>query len=142
MEGASEDVFAKVKELITKMIAKITKELEEAASAKAYCDEETTKNNDKKAELQEDEDKLKAKLDKATSKSAELKSQVEELQGELAAMAKSQSEADAIRADENAAWKEASSDLEKAVTGIQGALDVLRDYYGSASLVQQPAAPA
>ena len=45
---------------------------------------------------------------------------MEELQGELAAMAKAQSEADAIRADENAAWKEASEDLEKGVKGIQG----------------------
>merc|ERR1719321_35264 len=75
--GANADVFAKVKDLITKMIAKIQKEMEAAASAKAYCDEETKKNNAKKAELTEDKDKLTAKIDKATSKSAELKSQVE-----------------------------------------------------------------
>merc|ERR550514_958862 len=106
--GGNADVFAKVKELITKMIAKITKEMEEAASAKAYCDEETKKNEAKKSELQEDNDKLEAKIDKATSKSAETKAQVQELQDELAAMAKLQSEMDAIRADENAAWKEAS----------------------------------
>merc|ERR1719321_1058749 len=141
--GGSNDVFAKGKDLITKMIAKITKQIEEAASAKAYCDEETKKNTDKKTELTEDKDKLTAKIDKATSKSAELKSEVSELQSELAALAKLQEEMDGVRADENAAWKEASSDLEKAVTGIQGALDVLRDYYGaSASLVQQPAKPA
>eukprot|EP00747_Dinoflagellata_sp_TGD_P146443 gnl/TRDRNA2_/TRDRNA2_176692_c8_seq8.p1 gnl/TRDRNA2_/TRDRNA2_176692_c8~~gnl/TRDRNA2_/TRDRNA2_176692_c8_seq8.p1 ORF type:complete len:398 (+),score=171.88 gnl/TRDRNA2_/TRDRNA2_176692_c8_seq8:73-1194(+) len=140
--GGQQDVFAKVKELITKMIAKIQKELEEAASAKAYCDEETSKNNAKKAELTEDNDKLEAKIDKATSMSAELKSEVGELQSELAAMAKLQAEMDKIREDENAAWKEASGDLEKGVAGIQGALDVLRDYYGAASLLQQPAAPA
>merc|ERR1719321_1381464 len=92
--GANADVFAKVKELITKMIAKITKELEASASAKAYCDEETAKTNAKKAELTEDTDKLKAKIDKDTSKSTELKSQVSELQGDLAAMAKLQSEMD------------------------------------------------
>merc|ERR1719321_1773279 len=139
--GGSNDVFAKGKDLITKMIAKITKQIEEAASAKAYCDEETKKNTDKKTELTEDKDKLTAKIDKATSKSAELKPEVSELQSELAALAKLQSEMDKGRADENAAWKEASSDLEKAVTGIQGALDVLRDYYG-ASLLQQPSKPA
>merc|ERR1719198_2223967 len=86
--GGQQDVFAKVKELITKMIAKIQKELEEAASAKAYCDEETSKNSAKKAELTEDSDKLTAKIDKDTSKSTELKAQVQELQSELAAMAK------------------------------------------------------
>merc|ERR1719321_777585 len=139
--GGSNDVFAKGKDLITKMIAKITKQIEEAASAKAYCDEETKKNTDKKTELTEDKDKLTAKIDTATSKSAELKAQVQELQSELAALAKLQSEMDKIRADEKAAWEETSSDLEKAVTGIQGALDVLRDYYG-ASLLQQPSKPA
>eukprot|EP00747_Dinoflagellata_sp_TGD_P146438 gnl/TRDRNA2_/TRDRNA2_176692_c8_seq3.p1 gnl/TRDRNA2_/TRDRNA2_176692_c8~~gnl/TRDRNA2_/TRDRNA2_176692_c8_seq3.p1 ORF type:complete len:396 (+),score=174.38 gnl/TRDRNA2_/TRDRNA2_176692_c8_seq3:73-1188(+) len=139
--GGQQDVFAKVKELITKMIAKIQKELEEAASAKAYCDEETSKNNAKKAELTEDSDKLTAKIDKASSKSAEVKSEVAELQSELAALAKLQEQMDKVRADENAAWKEASSDLEQAVKGVQGALDVLRDYYG-ASLLQQPAKPA
>merc|ERR1719281_345506 len=123
--GGNADVFAKVKDLIVKMIAKIEKELEAAASAKAYCDEETSKNSAKKAELTEDSDKLKAKIDKDSSKSAELKSQVEELQAELAAMAKLQSEMDKTRADEKAAWEEASSDLEKGITGIQGALDVL-----------------
>merc|ERR1719198_1055744 len=82
--GGSSDVFAKVKDLITKMIAKIQKELEEAASAKAYCDEETKKNNAKKAELTEDNEKLEAKIDKASSKSAELKSEVGELSTELA----------------------------------------------------------
>merc|ERR1719321_2608584 len=95
--GGNADVFAKVKELITKMIAKITKELEEAASAKAYCDEETKKNTAKKDELTEDSEKLTAKIDKAPSKSAELKSQVQELQGELAAMAKLQEEMDTAR---------------------------------------------
>jgi chromosome segregation ATPase len=136
------DVFAKVKELITKMIAKLEKEAAEEASAKAYCDEETSKNNAKKAELQEDNDKLAAKIDEATSKSAELKSEVQEIQGELAALAKLQEEMDTTRADEKAAYDEASSDLEKAIKGVQGALDVLREYYGAAALIQQPSKPA
>merc|ERR1719182_582818 len=69
--GGNADVFAKVKELITKMIAKIQKEMEESASAKAYCDEETSKNTAKKEELTEDKDKLAAKIDKAKAKSTE-----------------------------------------------------------------------
>merc|ERR1719265_2250635 len=48
---------------------------------------------------------------------------------------------DKTRTDEKAAYEEASGDLEKGIKGIQGALDVLREYYG-ASLLQQPAAPA
>merc|ERR1719316_653624 len=48
---------------------------------------------------------------------------------------------DATRLDQNAAYTEAKADLEKGIAGVQGALQVLRDYYGSASLVQQPSVP-
>merc|ERR1719454_2338551 len=111
--GGNADVFAKVKDLITKMIAKIQKEMEAAASAKAYCDEETSKNTAKKEELQEDNEKLEAKIAKDSAKSAEVKSQVQELQDELSAIAKLQEEMDKTRADEKAAYDEASADLEQ-----------------------------
>merc|ERR1719281_599169 len=48
---------------------------------------------------------------------------------------------DKMRQDENAAYREAKGDLEQGIKGIGGALQVLRDYYGSASLLQQPAPP-
>merc|ERR1719316_1434111 len=48
---------------------------------------------------------------------------------------------DATRLDQNAAYKEAKADLEKGIAGVQGALQVLREYYGSAALVQQPSVP-
>merc|ERR1719261_1557301 len=63
--GAStgDDVFAKVKSLITDMIAKLQKEAAEEAELKEYCDEETAKSDAKKGELTDDTDKLKAKSD-------------------------------------------------------------------------------
>jgi len=48
---------------------------------------------------------------------------------------------DKVRADENAAYLEASADLKQGVDGVGKALSVLRDYYASASFVQQPAKP-
>merc|ERR1719420_2084538 len=123
------------------MIAKLQKEAAAEADAKAYCDEETVDNDAKKAELVEDTDKLKAKIDQATSKSTSLKAKVADLQKELAELASLQSEMDKMRADENAAYKEAKSDLEKGIAGVGAALDTLRDYYGSASLMQQPSPP-
>merc|ERR1719327_309757 len=56
-------------------------------------------------------------------------------------MAKLESVMDATRMDEKAAYTEAKSDLEKGIAGVQGALQVLRDYYGSAALIQQPSVP-
>jgi chromosome segregation ATPase len=142
--GASsgDDVFAKVKSLITDMIAKLQKEAAEEAELKEYCDEETAKSDEKKNELTDDTDKLKAKIDQSTAKSANLKSEVAALQKDLAELASLQSEMDKMRTDENAAYLVVKADLEKGVAGVGAALQVLREYYGSASLVQQPSPPS
>merc|ERR1719171_2449704 len=139
--SGGDDVFAKVKSLITDMIAKLQKEAAEAAELKAYCDEEIAKSDEKKGELTDDTDKLKAKIDQATAKSTTLKSEVAALQKDLAELAALQSEMDKMRADENAAYLVVKADLEKGVAGVGAALQVLREYYGSASLVQQPSPP-
>merc|ERR1719162_461269 len=98
--GASsgDDPFGKVKGLIIDMIAKLEKEAGDEATEKNYCDEQMSKTEAKKAELEEDIAKLTSKVDKAAAKSAQLKEQVKELQGELAALAKEQAEMDKIRA--------------------------------------------
>ena len=60
---------------------------------------------------------------------------------------------DKARTDEKAAFDAAKTDLEAGINGVQGALEVLREYYGSASaaliqndkfeaFMQQPAKPA
>merc|ERR1719364_577402 len=63
--GSSADVFAKVKGLITDMIAKLQKEAEEDAAEKAYCDEEMSKTEAKKGELDDELAKLSTKIDQA-----------------------------------------------------------------------------
>jgi len=142
--GAADDVFAKIKGLISDMIAKLQKEAEEDATEKAYCDEEMGKTEAKKGELEDDVSKLAAKIERNAAKSAKLKSEVKETQAELASLAKEQADMDQIRSEENADYTAAKADLELAISGVQKALTVLRDYYGGASFVQeeQPAKPA
>ena len=60
-----EDPFAKVKNLISEMIVKLEKEAEAEATEKAYCDEQMSKTEAKKSELENDIAKLTAKIDKA-----------------------------------------------------------------------------
>merc|ERR1719465_118499 len=144
-----DDVFAKVKGLITDMIAKLEKQAAEEATEKAYCDEEMSKTEAKKSELEGVISKLTSKIDLAAAKSAELKSEVKELQAELANLAKEQAEMNAVRAEEKAAYDQAKAELELGIAGVQKALGVLRDYYQGAAFVQgsfdafmqQPAKP-
>jgi chromosome segregation ATPase len=135
-----DDVFAKVKGLITDMIAKLEAEAKAEATEKAYCDEEMSKTESKKSELEGVISKLTSKIDIAAAKSAELKEDVKTLQAEM----------DKIRAEEKAAYDTAKAELELGISGVQKALGVLKDYYqGSSALLQggfdafmqQPAKP-
>jgi chromosome segregation ATPase len=136
--GGGDDVFAKVKGLISDMLAKLEKEAESEATEKAYCDEEMSKTEAKKGELEGVISRLTSKIDLAAAKSAELKGEVKTLQAELAKLADEQASMDAIRAEEKAAYDKAKSELEAGIAGVQKALGVLRDYYeGGAALLQK-----
>jgi len=144
--------FAKIKGLISDMIMKLEKEAEAEATEKAYCDEQMAKTEAKKAELDGTIAKLTNKIDRNAARSASLKEEVTELEAELAALAKTQSEMDKIRGEENANYRVAKAELTQGLEGVRKALSVLRDYYGGSaaliqddakfsSFMQQPAAP-
>merc|ERR1719316_2030255 len=74
--GTSEsDVFAKVKGLVTDMIAKLEKEAEEDATEAAYCAKETSETTEKKESNEAEIDKLSTKINQAKSRSTKLKSE-------------------------------------------------------------------
>jgi len=123
------DVFAKVKSLITDMVATLEAEAEEDASQKAYCDKETAAATAKKDDLTAESDKLSTKIAQDKSASAKLKGEVATLQSELAAMASAKAEADKLRATEKAAYDKNSAEMEMGITGVKKALQVLKDYY-------------
>merc|ERR1711957_58632 len=141
--GTGDDPFAKIKGLITNMIEKLQKEANDEAEEKAYCDEEMAKTDSKKGELDATVAKLTSKIDQDSARSTELKDEVKEAQSDLAALSKEQAEMDKIRREENADYSKAKTDLTLGLTGVRKALEVLRNYYGSASaaFVQQPAMP-
>jgi hypothetical protein len=134
--------FAKVEGLIKDMIAKLEKEAEAEATEKAYCDEQMAKTEAKKEDLDSTIAKLTSKIDESAAASAALKEEVVELESELAALAKMQAEMDKIRAEQHEDYTVAKEELEQGLAGVRKALEMLRDYYGSAAaLMQQPQPP-
>merc|ERR1719373_1393633 len=127
--AAGEDPFAKVKGLITDMIATLEAEAEEDASQKAYCDKEMSEANAKKDDLTAESNKLSTKIDQDKAASAKLKEEVATLQNELAQMAKSKGEADKLRSEEKAAYDKNSAEMKEGIEGVKMALKVLKEYY-------------
>jgi hypothetical protein len=145
------DPFVKIRGMISDMITKLEDQMGAEAQEAAYCAEEMSKTEEKVSKLQTGIEKMTNKIDKSSARSAELKEQVTVLQEELATIAKEQEEMDKVRAKEHEVYLKESGDLKKGLAGIRKALDLLRDYYGSASaaaLVQedsddsQPTPPA
>jgi len=151
--ASGEDPFTKVKGLISELISNLEAEAGSEATEKAYCDEQMSKTEVKKGELEADVSKLTAKIDQSTSKSASLKEEVKELEAELATLTKQQADMDKIRMESHADFVKAKAELEQGLTGVRKALGVLREYYGSgaaamlqsgtglADEMQQPAMP-
>merc|ERR1719171_729897 len=127
--SAAGDPFAKVKGLITDMIATLESEAEEDASQKAYCDKEMSETNAKKDELTAESDKLSTKIAQDKAASAKLKEEVATLQKELAGMASAKAEADKVRSEEKADYDKNSAEMKQGIEGVKMALKVLKEYY-------------
>jgi len=138
---SGDDPFAKIKGLIQDMIAKLMKEAQEEAAEKGYCDAEMAKTKAKKEELQDDIQKLTTKIDSDSSASERLKAEVTALQKALAELAESWAEMDKVREETHENYLTAKKDLEQGIAGVQGALEVLRNYYNEGAFLQQPAVP-
>jgi chromosome segregation ATPase len=129
LSAGEKDPFAKVKNLITDMIATLESEAEEDASQKAYCDKEMSETNAKKDELTAESDKLSTKTAQDKAASTKLKEEVATLQKELADMAKGKADADKLRAEEKATFETNSAEMKLGIEGVKKALSVLKEYY-------------
>jgi len=129
--GASDgdDVFAKVKGLISDMVARLESEAAADASHKVFCDKEMTETDAKKTEKDSEIAKLTTKIDQMSARSAQLKQEVATLQKELAELAATQAEMDKLRQEEKAAYDANKPELEQGLEGVKLALNVLREYY-------------
>jgi len=125
------DPFAKVKQLISDMLATLEDDAKSDASHKQYCDKETSETTAKSDEKKALIAKLSAKIGSMTAKSAKLKEEVATLQQELAELSSSQAELGKIRSEEKAVYTRSSAEMEAGIEGVKKALSVLKEYYAA-----------
>jgi len=131
MHSGVADPFAKVKGLISDMIAKLEEAAGADATEKAFCDKELAETTAKKEEKTAEIEKLTTKIDQMSAASAKLKEEVAALQKALADLAAAQSEMDKLREEESAVYKKNKADMEEGLQGVKLALKVLSDYYSA-----------
>merc|ERR1740129_1281712 len=125
------DPFAKVKGLISDMIASLEEAADADATEKAYCDKELAETRAKKEDKTAEIEKLTTKIDQMSTRSAKLKEEVAALQKALADLMSAQAEMDKLREVEGEAYKKNRAELEQGLDGVKLALKVLSDYYDS-----------
>jgi chromosome segregation ATPase len=127
-----EDVFAKIKGMISDMIEKLEQEAAEAAELKQWCDKEIGEATAKKEDSTAVFEKLTTSIDSKSAKSKKLKEEVATLQKELAELAETQQEMDKVREEEKALYEKNKPELEQGLKGVKLALKILNDYYAKA----------
>jgi chromosome segregation ATPase len=133
---ARSDPFGKIRGLIEDMIAKLTKEAADEADQKSFCDEEIGESKEKQAVLTGKLDKTTARIQKAEADKAKLLEDIKTLESEIAEIDAGQAEATKVRQEEKADYAKASKDFKDSAAAVAKAIDVLNEYYSSASFVQ------
>jgi len=131
MHSGVSDPFAKVKGLITDMIAKLEEAAGADATEKAFCDKELAETTAKKEAKSAEIEKLSTKIDSMSARKAKLTEEVAALQKALADLAAAQLEMDKLREEESTVYKKDKADMEEGLQGVKLALKVLSDYYAA-----------
>merc|ERR1719247_2911016 len=136
VSAAATDPFEKIRGLISDMIAKLVAEANQEATQKAFCGEEVSKSKASQSEKSMTIDKLTSRIDSASAKKAQLADSIKALEGDIADLDKATTTATTLRGEEHASFLKESKDYKDAAEAVEGAIQVLKEYYEGASLVQ------
>lgn len=126
------DPFAKVRSMIEDMISQLVSAAETEAQHKAYCDKQLASTDAQREETSAELDSLTSKTNQKIARSAKTREQISTLQKELADIARAKAEASELRREEGKTFLKSKGMMERSLSGIQLALKILRDHYGSA----------
>merc|ERR1719502_2017662 len=133
---AAEDPFGKIRGMIEEMIAKLLQEAADEATQKAFCDKEIGESTASKTDKEGKLDKVNARLEKAEAATATLMEEVSKLSKEVSENDNAMKTATEVRQKEKADFMVVEKDLSESQEACAAAMEVLREYYEGASLVQ------
>jgi len=125
---AGDDPFAKVKGLISDLIARLEKEATADAEKKAYCDRELAATQGKRDRRMAIVEKLSVRIEQMSSRSAKLKEEVAAAQKALADLANAQADMDKLREEESADFVATKTDVEQGLQGVKLAMKILGEF--------------
>merc|ERR550514_414782 len=133
---AAEDPFGKIRGMVEDMIAKLLQEAAEEATQKAFCDTEIGESTKSKEEKQGKLDKVNSRFEKAEASTATLTEEISKLSKEVADSDAALAEATSLRQKEKSVFMSVEKDLSESEEACNAAMEVLREYYEGASLIQ------
>jgi len=129
--GEAKDPFVKVRTLIENMIARLQKDASAATEQKEFCDHELGRATGSRDAKQDKVDEQSTRMESVSAEVAKQEDEVKEFFQELADLSRAQVKLDKLRTDEHASYLQRSKELKEGLAGVQMALKILRDYYGS-----------
>merc|ERR1719163_1773250 len=133
---AESDPLVKIRGLVEDMIAKLLKEAQQEATHENFCQEAMAKSKKSKEDKTVKSEKYQNRIEKAESTIALLTEGIKTLETEIAEIDRTQSEATTIRTEEKAEYDKASKDFRDSAEAVARAIEVLKNYYEGASLVE------
>jgi hypothetical protein len=143
------DPFAKVKQMIKDLLARLMEEASDESDHKSWCDTELATNEQTRREKTDGAEKLHAQIDELVASIAKLADEIAELTQAVADLDSAMAEATTQRQEEKATNEKTIADAQQSQTAVAQALAVLKDFYAQAGEAtallqqqkQQPVAP-
>merc|ERR1719515_160675 len=129
--------FAKVIEMIEKLLAKLKEEAAAEAEHKAWCDEQLHNNKLKRNKKTLEVDKLTAQIEQLAGEIDTMAKTIEKLIKDQAELTKAMAEATELREKEKAENEIAIKDAKAAQEAVKMALEILHEFYSSQSALLQ-----
>jgi len=131
-EGVSKP-FAKIVDMIKNMIMKLKDEAGAEGQKHAWCQTELKKNKQRRDSLTDQKEKLEASVEELTSRVANLADELTSLAEQIQELQSTLAEATSQRQQEAAENAQTISDGKAGQAGVSSAIQVLREFYGSAA---------